>query len=105
MDPVKISSPFKSVSGPSLWLPFDCVDIKTDGAYAVKPAKDLPSFTTKDAALTFMTNNPQLDKRPLQWIEHTLEEIESNPELKAFAQRTLWQRFRNALRPHSMRDI
>lgn len=100
MDPVKISSPIPAYVGDTVWIPFDCINIKKDGSCSYSPAYDLPWFESNAQALDYLANNILLANRPLQWIEYRKDEISNNPEILPFFQGKTLQRIRSALRAY-----
>lgn len=84
MDPVRISeSPDSLPRGPSLFIPFECFNIKANGAHDQRLALDLPPKKTHHEAKIFVTN-ARMVGRAINYTEYSNAEIVKNAELMSY---------------------
>lgn len=80
MDPIRISeSPDPLPRGPSIFIPFDCINIKPDGSHDSRLALDLPPMRTIHHARIYLMNNRDLaGKRAIDYREFSETEVKAN---------------------------
>lgn len=86
MDPIRISeSPDPLPRGPSIFIPFDCFNIKPDGSSDSRLALDLPPLRTIQLARTYLLNNRALaGKRAIDYREFAESEVKKDPALMMY---------------------
>lgn len=86
MDPIRIpESPDPLPRGPSVFIPFDCYDIKPDGSFKSKLAHDLPPQRTIQHARIYLMNNRALaGKRAIDYREFSEDEIKKDRTLMMY---------------------
>lgn len=83
MDPIRVPQSADPLPrGPSVFIPFDCFNIKKDGTFDSKLAHDLPPMRTIHHARIYLMNNRDLaGKRAIDYREFSEDEIKKNLEL------------------------
>lgn len=86
MDPIRISeSPDPLPRGPSLFIPFECFNIKPDGSHDSKLALDLPPMKTIQHARIYLMNNRALaGQRAIDYREFAESEVKKDPKLMMY---------------------
>lgn len=86
MDPIRVSkSPDPLPLGPSVFIPFDCYNIKANGAHDSKLAHDLPPMKTIHHARLYLMNNRTLaGKRAIEYREFSESEIKQSHDLMLY---------------------
>lgn len=82
MDPIRVpESPDPLPRGDSVFIPFECYNIKTDGSSDSKIAFDLPPLKTIHLARLYLMNNRKLAGRAIDYREFGVDEIKRDREL------------------------
>ncbi len=86
MDPIRIPEGIDPLPrGESVFIPFDCYNIKADGAFDSKLALDLPPLKTIHHVRIYLMNNHALaGKRAIDYREFGADEIKKSPELMKY---------------------
>lgn len=86
MDPIRISQSSDPLPrGRSIFIPFDCFNIKPDGSHDSKLALDLPPMRTIHHARIYLMNNRALaGKRAIDYREFAESEVKKNQELMKY---------------------
>lgn len=86
MDPIRIPEGFDPLpKGESVFIPFDCYNIKTDGTFDSKIAVDLPPMKTIHHARIYLMNNHLLaGKRAIDYREFSKTEVLKSRDLMIY---------------------
>jgi len=86
MDPIRVpESDDPLPRGESVFIPYECYNIKENGSFDSKIALDLPPMKTIHHARIYLMNNRDLaGKRAIDYREYSADEIKKDRDLMIY---------------------